>query len=66
MKMPVLLHGSYYGTKEAAAALKRTEGRIRQMVRSKDIDAVEISKHVWLIPEREIKRILKKRSDDAA
>ena len=64
--MPVALHGKYYGTAEAAKAIARTEGRIRQMVRSKDIEAVEVSKHVWLIPEKEIKRILKERRDDAA
>ncbi len=66
MAVPVPLHGNYYGTREAAEALRRTEGRIRQMVRAKHIEAVAVSKHVWLIPEREIKRILKERSDDAA
>lgn len=61
MEMPVTLHGKYYGTKEAAQTLQRTEGRIRQMVRSKEIAAVRISTNVWLIPAKEVTRILKER-----
>ena len=59
--MPVKLTGEYYGTKEAASALGLTEGRIRQMVRWGEVDAVEISPRSWLIPAREIQRVLKER-----
>lgn len=64
--MPVKLNGVYYGTKDAAEQLGRTEGRIRQMIRGGEMQAVEISPRVWLVPEREIKRILNARQKVAA
>lgn len=63
--MPVTLRGDYYGTKEAARELQRTEGRIRQMVRSEEIKAVCISPNVWLIPASEVRRILRSRRTGA-
>lgn len=59
--MPVKLNGEYYGTAEAAEVLDRTISRVRQMIRAEEISAVEISKQVWLIPAREVRRILRER-----
>lgn len=59
--MPVKLSGEYYGTKEAAERLDRTEGRIRQMIRWEELEAIEISPRSWLIPAKEVDRVLKER-----
>jgi hypothetical protein len=64
--MPVNLHGKYFGTEEAAAILERTPGRIQQMVRWGEMEAIAVSPKVWLIPEKEIKRVLRERKSPAA
>lgn len=61
MSVPVKLSGEYYGTREAAEKLDRTEGRIRQMIRWNELSAIEISPRSWLIPAEEVARILKAR-----
>ena len=59
--MPVRLNGDYYGTKGAATALERSEGRVRQMIRWGLLEAVEVSPRSWLIPKAEVSRVLKER-----
>lgn len=64
--MPVKLAGEYYGTKEAAEAIGRTEGRVRQMIRSGELSAVEISERAWLVPAKEVQRVLRDRQRRSA
>ncbi len=64
--MPVNLNGKYYGTEEASKVLGRTPGRVQQMVRWGEMEAVAVSPKVWLIPEKEIKRVLRERKSPAA
>jgi hypothetical protein len=65
MDMPVRLNGVYYGTKDAADKIGRTEGRVRQMIRKNELAAVEISPRVWLVPEKELTRLLRVRGEVA-
>lgn len=62
MPVPVKLNGEYYGTREAAEVLGRTVSRVRQMIRWGELSAVEVSDRVWLIPKREIDRLLRQRA----
>lgn len=61
--MPVKLSGNYYSTKEAAQLLHRTIGRVCQMVRWGEMNAVQISPKQWLIHEKEINRLLRQRGE---
>lgn len=55
--MSIELSGTYYGIAEAAAEIGCTVGRLRQMIRWGECEAVMISDRVWLMTEKEVKRI---------
>lgn len=55
--MSIELHGIYYGVADAAETIGCTVGRMRQLIRAGDIDYVEVSPRVCLIPEAEVERL---------
>lgn len=54
--------GRYYGVADAAEEIGITVGRVRQMIRWGEMEAIRISERVWIIAEREVEKHKKSRS----
>jgi excisionase family DNA binding protein len=59
----VISSQSYRSTQEAATALELTDGRIRQLIRAKEILAERLGDRAWAIPSSEVDRVRKLRSN---
>lgn len=55
--MSIRLSGVYYNPQTAADEIGCSKGRVCQLAREGSIDVVYISDKIYLIPEREVRRI---------
>jgi len=49
--------GKYFSVTDAAGELCLTTGRIRQMIRAGQVDAIKVTDRSWLLPSREVQRL---------
>ena len=59
LKIPA---GEYFTTQAAAEALGRSDARVRQLIKSKELSPIQVGPRAYLIRAGEIRRILSRRS----